>query len=288
MNQPSLFPEKDIECRKFNLEPSRPVCKTGDLWHLGNHRLYCGDSGILENTQKLLKGKKCSMAIIDPPYNITYKQSKKAHEYNVKMKYTTNIKYQTNNLSFQDYNIIDTMNIIKKIIDGTNIFVFCNKKQILEYIQYASDLNLSWDIIPFIKTSFVPYMTQLYLNTREWGIHFMEKKITTRVKNRKAANAKGYYIFNKFSEDSIHPANKRVDILSSIMNNSTNVYDGIYDGFCGSGSVMMASVVNHRISYNMEIDPFYCTVALERYYRFSGKEPIRADGMKYLEVKSES
>ena len=29
--------------------PEEPICKLGDIWKLGNHKLICGDSTILNN-----------------------------------------------------------------------------------------------------------------------------------------------------------------------------------------------------------------------------------------------
>ena len=55
--------------------PEAPVeskTKSGDLYVLGNHRLLCGDSTVLENVEKVLDGALADMVFTDPPYNVDY------------------------------------------------------------------------------------------------------------------------------------------------------------------------------------------------------------------------
>jgi len=56
------FPEMDINIKS----------KIGDLYQLGNHFVYCGDSTKKEDVEKLMKGEKAQMCFTDPPYNVNY------------------------------------------------------------------------------------------------------------------------------------------------------------------------------------------------------------------------
>jgi len=47
-----------------------PVCRSGDLWQLGQHRLLCGDSLKAETYIRLLDGELAEMVFTDPPYNV--------------------------------------------------------------------------------------------------------------------------------------------------------------------------------------------------------------------------
>jgi len=51
-------------------EPSESICRKGDLWSLGNHRLYCGDATVITDVEKLMAGEKADMVFTDPPYGI--------------------------------------------------------------------------------------------------------------------------------------------------------------------------------------------------------------------------
>ena len=57
-------------------ELEKPVfSRAGDLWLLGRHRLYCGDSCKRDYLSILMNGKKANLVLTDPPYNINYQGS---------------------------------------------------------------------------------------------------------------------------------------------------------------------------------------------------------------------
>ncbi|MHB1315899.1 MAG: AAA family ATPase, partial [Christensenellales bacterium] len=47
--------------------PNEPVTKPGDIYHLGNHRLMCGDSTSMDDVQTLMDGCKARLVFTDPP-----------------------------------------------------------------------------------------------------------------------------------------------------------------------------------------------------------------------------
>ncbi len=51
-------------------EHVEPKTKRGDIYKLGNHRLMCGDSTMIDDVEKLMNGEKADMVFTDPPYNI--------------------------------------------------------------------------------------------------------------------------------------------------------------------------------------------------------------------------
>ena len=46
------------------------VAKTGDVWHLGKHRVICGDSTLPKTYERLLGSEKVNLVCTDPPYMI--------------------------------------------------------------------------------------------------------------------------------------------------------------------------------------------------------------------------
>ncbi len=65
----------DTEPDNFNTEKElkkikKPESKLGDLYQLGPHRLYCGDSTKLESVQKAVGDAKIHLIYNDPIYNI--------------------------------------------------------------------------------------------------------------------------------------------------------------------------------------------------------------------------
>ena len=53
------------------IDPAIPaVSKVGDLWHLTDHRLLCGDATDADAYRRLMAGRKAQMVFTDPPYNV--------------------------------------------------------------------------------------------------------------------------------------------------------------------------------------------------------------------------
>lgn len=51
-------------------ETKEPICKLGDVWQLGRHRLICGDSTDVNVIDRLMDGGKADMVFTDPPYGM--------------------------------------------------------------------------------------------------------------------------------------------------------------------------------------------------------------------------
>lgn len=70
---PELYEDEILEDDAYDITGNiEPICKKGDLWFLGEHRLKCGDSRNPEDVQALLK-KDCPILMVtDPPYGVNY------------------------------------------------------------------------------------------------------------------------------------------------------------------------------------------------------------------------
>lgn len=57
-------------------EPSEiAISVPGDLWLLGDHRVYCGDATQMESIEKVMAGGLADMVFCDPPYSVAYGSS---------------------------------------------------------------------------------------------------------------------------------------------------------------------------------------------------------------------
>jgi DNA modification methylase len=57
--------------------PNESISNRGDIWLLGNHRLFCGDSTEYSEVATLCGDDKADMIFTDPPYNVAYGRSMK-------------------------------------------------------------------------------------------------------------------------------------------------------------------------------------------------------------------
>jgi len=58
-------------------EPIQPRTVPGDLYELGDHRLLCGDSSILNDLEKLIGQEKINLLFTDPPYGVSIGEKNK-------------------------------------------------------------------------------------------------------------------------------------------------------------------------------------------------------------------
>lgn len=69
---------KDVKEDDFDVEKElkQPVfSKPGDLWFLGRHRVFCGDSTKAESYTALMDGQKANLVLTDPPYNVDVEET---------------------------------------------------------------------------------------------------------------------------------------------------------------------------------------------------------------------
>jgi DNA modification methylase len=58
----------------------KAVSRPGDLWLLGDHRLYCGDSTKPASLKALMGGREAQCVFTDPPYGISYEAPSGDHD----------------------------------------------------------------------------------------------------------------------------------------------------------------------------------------------------------------
>jgi len=119
-----------------------------------------------------------------------------------------------------------------------------------------------------------------------------EDNIEFSVKNQDQTDVWEGFSMNSFTQrekesiDGIeHLTIKPIKMLMDFIVNSSKMGDIILDTFSGSGSTIMAAEKTRRTCYAMELDPRYVDVALRRYAKYTGQEPVReADGKKWSEL----
>src|SRR3990167_2179721 len=76
----------------------------------------------------------------------------------------------------KDKNIIskELLDEMIRVCKEKNIFLFCNKSQILEILLFAKKKELCFEIIPLCKNTPMPLSNNQWLPDREWGIHLFK------------------------------------------------------------------------------------------------------------------
>ena len=144
-----------------------------------------------------------------------------------------------------------------------NIYVWCNKNQVRQYLDFFEDAGCTYDILTWHKTNPVPTCCNKYLSDTEYCLFF-----------RKGAQLYGTYetkrkywvteLNVKDKELYDHPTIKPLDIISQLVENSSQKGEVVLDPFMGSGTTGVACATLGRDFIGYEIDPDYFGTAKVR------------------------
>lgn len=275
------IPEEDIKDDDFDVdeELSKPtVSKQGDLWHLGEHRLFVGDSTKSETYNKLMDGKKANLVVTDPPYNVNYEG--------------TAGKIKNDNLEDEKFYqfLLDAFKCAKSVMaDDASIYVFHADTEGLNFRKAFKDAGfyLSGCCIwkkPSLVLGRSPYQWQhepVLFGWKKNGKHnwYSDRKQTT------------VWEYDKPKKNADHPTMKPVPLLAYPITNSSLSNCIVLDMFGGSGSTLIACEQTNRICYIIELDEKYADVIVKRYIEQVGTDEsvfVERDGktMSYNEVSN--
>ena len=269
------LPEEEEEQKKEVKEVEVPEqvenrCKLGDLWKLGNHRLICGDSTNFDNYNLLMKDDIADMTFTSPPYNV----GKKHFSGNKKYKYENyeddlNEKEYTDLLiNFSNCCLSKSKYIFVNIQSLTN-----NKLSIIDYVYKLRDKYV--DVIIWNKNSAIPCIQKNVLSSQFEYIYIFRNSN----KNNKKIELKPFefepnvwninkQINNEYSN--IHSATMPITLAEKAL--KTFCLNSVVDPFAGTGTTLIVAEQLGIKSYNIELDPHYCDVIIQRWENLTGKK----------------
>jgi len=163
-----------------------------------------------------------------------------------------------------DLKILDEfVRVMKKI----NIYLWCNKEQIYDYLTYfVKERKCNWEMLIWAKDNPPPFTNGHYLKDKEYCLFFWEKGVKVNI-NRKSG--KTVYVTKTNVGDKSkykHPTIKPIDIIETLIKNSSNVSGGglVFDPFVGSGTTCLAAKHLGLNYLGFEINEKYYNIAKDR------------------------
>ena len=226
--------------------------KPGDIWHLGKHRVICGDSTKMETYERLMEGVKANLVLTDPPYNVDVQE--------------TAGKIMNDNMSdadFYNFLLAAYQCMHDNLADDGSIYVWHADTEGLNFRKAFKDAGfyLSGCCI-WKKNSLVlgrsPYQwihEPCLFGWKQKGKHqwYSDRKQTT------------VWEYDKPKSSPDHPTMKPVTLMSYPIKNSTMTNGIVLDPFLGSGSTLIACMETDRVCYGVELDSKFCDVIVKRY-----------------------
>lgn len=151
-----------------------------------------------------------------------------------------------------------------RVMKRPNIYIWCNKKQIRQYIDYFEDAGCTTDIPTWHKTNPTPAHNNKYLSDTEYLLFFRDKGV--KVYGSYDTKRK-WYVTPTNKADKIkwkHPTIKPLFIIRNIIINSSKEGDIVCDPFMGSGTTAVAAIQTLRQYICYEVEAEWCEIAKER------------------------
>ena len=284
-----------IQTQEDNAEievPVEPKAKLGDLYQLGNHRLYCGDSTKEEDVKCLMGGGTAKLLFTSPPYS--------------------DMREYEGGKDLSVDNLVQFIKVYKPYADVqcVNLGLQFKNKEVFPYwnayIDLAHDCGmklLAWNVWDKTEAGSIGMQKHMFPVRHEWIFCFgedevetnkiWEKKTKKQAKTRSRRQPDGtmsistagdIYHKNKQMESVIscclqkgnirkeHPAMFPVKLPSEYIQALTDKGDNVIEPFGGSGTTLIACEQTNRNCFCMELEPRYVDVIINRWETFTGGE----------------
>ena len=256
--------------------PEEPKTQRGDIWTLGEHRLMCGDSTSENDVKVLMQDETADLVFTDPPYKIG--KGGRVGEGAI----AESLRKQRRDIAFiSDFNPSDFLKVLPSVFSKNtfNAYIFCNKELLPNYLNWAVENKLAFNVLIWKKPSAIP-VGYCHRPDIEYLLFFRKSAIWHST--LKGVNYSRCLEFGR--ESGLHPTMKPIGLIANELKISSNRDSVILDFFGGSGSTLIACEQLKRRCRMMELDEHYCDVILQRWQKLTGKEAVRVDGVKFSEV----
>jgi DNA modification methylase len=245
--------------------PEEPKTKLGDIYQLGNHRLMCGDSTSIDAIDKLMEGQKADLVLTDPPYSIETQGGFKGEIGKSLRKQASSIEFIAN---FEPAEFLNTLPLVFQS-NKFNAYIFCNKDLLPDYLIWAKDNKISFNVLIWKKPNAIP-IGDSHRPDIEYLLLFRKSAIWNN--GIKGVNYSRCLEYGR--EKGLHPTMKPVGLLENEIYISSNTQSIVLDFFGGSGSTLIACEKTNRHARLIELDPKYCDVIVKRWEDFTGKKAV--------------
>jgi site-specific DNA-methyltransferase (adenine-specific) len=252
--------------------PADPTSKPGDIWHLGPHRVLCGDSTDITAVEAMLNGDRADCMWTDPPYGVDYVGKTK------------------DALTIQNDGAADLPELLAgafatataALKPGAPVYI-AHPPGPLSLDFAAAFLNAGW----LLRQNLVWVKDSMVLGRSDY--HYRHEPILYGFTDPTADSGRlgrgGDRWFGDNAQTSVlevpkpgrskdHPTMKPVELITRCLSNSCPPGGLVYEPFGGSGSTLIAAHTLARVARAVELDPRYVDVICRRYQEHTGTMPV--------------
>lgn len=255
--------------------PQTPQSRLGDVWSLGRHRLWVGDSTA--DLGDLMQGDQAHMVFTDPPWNVNYGAVKKGNAQGYKPRTILNDNQGT---AFDEFCDGFSTQLKAHSRPGAPLYLVMSAQEwpVIHASLLAAGFHWSSTII-WAKDQLV--LSRKDYHTQYEPIWYGWNDSAARlvpVEDRKQSDL---WAIPRPKRSDLHPTTKPVELVARAISNSTRAGDIVLDAFGGSGSTLIACHQTGRTARLVELDPIYADVILQRYMEHTGEVPLNQNGEQF-------
>jgi site-specific DNA-methyltransferase (adenine-specific) len=245
--------------------PATPVSVPGDVYEFHSegrglvHRLVCGSSLEADVVERALgTGVLADLTLTDPPYNVDY-QGKTKDALKIE-------NDKMSNGSFYQFLYDFYTNAYAFMRPGAPIYVFHADSEGANFRQALVDAGLKLSqCLVWVKQSFVMGRQDFHWQHEPILYGWKEGAAHTWCSDRKQCTV---LQFDRPSRNTEHPTMKPLDILEYLLECSSKAGAVVFDGFGGSGSLLISCEKTGRQARVVELDARYVDVHVVRFVKF--------------------
>lgn len=259
------------------------ICKLGDIWTLGQHRLMCGDSTSIDAVDKLMGGQLADLWLTDPPYGVKMQAREESSSSSWVNKDRKHSQITNDDKSLDEMKIFWT-DLATSALTGTTDkaayywFACQGGDQMMMMMMMMALGDGGWQVkheLMWLKDQMVfgrcdyHYKHEPILygwrrdGTHEWHGDRKQTSVLECVRPKKS---------------DLHPTMKPIELLEPLLSNSTKPGQRVLDLCGGSGSTLIACEKTNRKCFMMEIDLHYCDVIVARWEKYTNSKADLTNG----------
>jgi DNA modification methylase len=272
-----------------------PVCRLGDVWQLGDHRVHCGDATSEATFDNLMNGERAHVVFVDPPYNVPIAghvsgKGKIRHR---------EFSQGSGELSREEFTRLLTAScalLAKYSENGAIHYVCMDWRHADELLAAGRDVYSELkNIAVWVKSN--AGMGSLYRSQHELVFVFKSGTGSNNIElGTYGRNRTNVWHYDSASTQArkgnnlleLHPTPKPVRLVMDALLDCSNRGELVLDSFLGSGTTLLAAERTGRVSRGIELDPIYIDTAIRRWQNLTGRDAVRlSDGRHFREIEAE-
>lgn len=278
--------------------PETPISRLGDLWVLGNHRVFCGDATRAEAVARLPGERKPRLMVTDPPYGIELDSEWRdraglngcgpAEPSYMKKRTAAHLETKISGDTRADWS--EAFELVPSLVAAYVWHASKFTREVLDKllrIGFEHHQQIIWNKGRTVLT-----------RTLYWFAH--EPAWFVRKKNAPWYGKAGEnstiwespspkFIMGGSDEDKYdHPTQKPIELMRRPILNHLRRGELVYDPFLGFGTTLAAAALTERVCFGIELDPKYVDVIVRRWQALTGKQAtLDGDGRTFEEIAAE-